>query len=339
MSLLDFVEHALLQGAVLADTVHTRQNAVVLHFGQPNEELTAAETSAVVCPVFDLIRIRATGKDRAKFLHNFCTNNIVDLPSGHLREAFFTDVKARVIAHGWVFATADCHEIWMLPGDEQALLNHLNRYIITEDVTIESVPNHTTIAVIGPLSQEVLEAAGFEAPAEDQVTRDSTDCLVAATVWANLPTVFVSVTTSQAVKTWQTVVASGATASGRAVFDHIRILERFPRIGRDISGEHMAPEVGRNGTAISYTKGCYLGQEPIARLDALGHVNRQLYGGTFMPSTDAATTDPVNITSVSAVGFEQRPALAVLNVKAAGLSSSHPAGLPDGTAGRFTLSR
>jgi folate-binding protein YgfZ len=66
---------------------------------------------------------------------------------------------------------------------------------------------------------------------------------------------------------------TGATA---AEFERLRIRERFPIINQDMSLENMAPEAERNSSAISYVKGCYLGQEPIARLDAMGHVNRSL---------------------------------------------------------------
>ena len=66
---------------------------------------------------------------------------------------------------------------------------------------------------------------------------------------------------------------AGAAA---ALFEQLRIRERFPIINQDISIDNMAPEAERNPSAISYVKGCYLGQEPIARLDAMGHVNRAL---------------------------------------------------------------
>ena len=104
-------------------------------------------------PLPSLSRFIVTGKDRAKYLHNFCTNNIKELPSGKACEAFFCDVKARVIGHGYVLAFDDTLEIWMLGGDEAGVLKHLNRYIITEDVTITSVTESTTAcAVIGAMS-------------------------------------------------------------------------------------------------------------------------------------------------------------------------------------------
>ena len=64
--------------------------------------------------------------------------------------------------------------------------------------------------------------------------------------------------------------------AGSEVWTALRIEAGLPVFGVDISDDNLAQEVGRTKTAISFTKGCYLGQEPIARLDALGHVNREL---------------------------------------------------------------
>jgi folate-binding Fe-S cluster repair protein YgfZ len=79
----------------------------------------------VVQNAFSFVRLLASGRDRAKFLHNFCTNNIKALETGSACEAFFTDVKARILAHGYVLAFEDAHEIWISPGDPAALLKHL----------------------------------------------------------------------------------------------------------------------------------------------------------------------------------------------------------------------
>ncbi|MDA1230769.1 MAG: hypothetical protein O2856_08345, partial [Planctomycetota bacterium] len=108
-------------------------------------------------PIARLSRLIVTGKDRAKYLHNFCTNNIKELGNGKSCEAFFCDVKARVIAHGYVLAFDECLEIWMVAGDEAGLLKHLNRYIITEDVSINSVTELTAVfAAFGTSSSQQL---------------------------------------------------------------------------------------------------------------------------------------------------------------------------------------
>ena len=238
-------------------------------------------------PLARLSRLTVTGKDRAKYLHNFCTNNIKELPSGKSCEAFFCDVKARIIAHGYVLAFDDCHEIWMLAGDEPGILKHLNRYIITEDVTIESATDVTSaFAAIGATStQSLLAAAGVADNAAHslheplsciKLTREAQAAVPVAIAalsvsWADTPMLWLATS-----KDSSCVAPSDDDSASESQFEQLRIRERFPIINQDMSNENMAPEAERNASAISYVKGCYLGQEPIARLDAMGHVNRAL---------------------------------------------------------------
>jgi len=74
---------------------------------------------------------------------------------------------------------------------------------------------------------------------------------------------------------------AGATPCDAAAVEIARIEAGTPLYSRDITSDNLPQEVDRNGQAISFTKGCYLGQETIARIDALGHVNRTLMGLRF----------------------------------------------------------
>ena len=100
--------------------------------------------------------------------------------------------------------------------------------------------------------------------------------------------------------------------SGRSLVEHWRIQERLPVTGVDLTEEHLAPEAGRNAAAISYQKGCYLGQEPIARIHAMGHVNRQLY--RCRPGDETSEEPKGKATSFSNVTGQSPTALVVLRV-------------------------
>lgn len=231
-----------------------------------------------------LSRLVITGRDRARYLHNFCSNEIKSLPVGRVAEAFFCDVKARIIAHGYVLALEDRHECWMLGGDEAALIKHLNKYIILEDVQVISAANTTTsrVAIGNDAIQALLKlppldslsALNFAATeplncvdvAVPQDADGNKNFVAMSVTWADTPMLWIAGTLA--------VETTGDT--DQAAFDRLRIRERFPIIHQDMSIDHMAPEAERNSSAISYAKGCYLGQEPIARLDAMGHVNRSL---------------------------------------------------------------
>lgn len=212
-------------------------------------------------------RILVTGRDRARFLHNFCTNGVRDLPEGRSVEAFFVDVKARILAHGYVLSLPSRHEIHVLGslGAEAALLKHIDRYIITEDVQVRGVSEHEQG---GLLRLSETDSAG-EVPGCEELSGGGVRHVFR---WSSG---VMCVLAGE-----ESFVHQSALADAEAGTDELllswRIAERYPIVGVDVSGEHLAPEADRNRQAISFQKGCYLGQEPIARIDAMGHINRAL---------------------------------------------------------------
>jgi folate-binding protein YgfZ len=94
--------------------------------------------------------------------------------------------------------------------------------------------------------------------------------------WLNQPGYLLLIPRGQLDEIQQLLTSAGIAPGTSETFEVLRIEAGFPRYGSDISDENLAQEVGRTAQAISFTKGCYLGQEPIARIDAMGHVNRQL---------------------------------------------------------------
>lgn len=274
-------------------------------------------SNSLVIPLPEFIRIRVTGDDRVRFLHNFCTNDIEGLTIGACCEVFFTNVKARILAHGFILAAQDHHEIWMLPGDETLLLSHLDRYIITEDVALKSLSaDHATVAVTGSCNL----------PGSDREHNRWTDVeLVDVTArcvslqWNKMPVHFISVgvNSRDSLVTTITSGSSAQTSESLQEFERLRILERIPLIGQDLSDQHLAPEAARNSSAICYTKGCYLGQEPIARLDAMGQVNRVL-AAVELQSEEADCDSAIELTSYNNI---ELPAVGLAVVRTENITS------------------
>src|SRR5690606_4691273 len=98
--------------------------------------------------------------DRAAFLHNMCTNHIRDLVPGGGCEAFFTDVKGKVVAHAIVLAGKDETLLLLLsPGQIERLLPHLDRYIIREDVQLADVTGEQHwMLLVGPQASALVES-------------------------------------------------------------------------------------------------------------------------------------------------------------------------------------
>ncbi len=226
-------------------------------------------------------QIEISGADRASFLHNFCTNHIKGLSTGQGCEAFVTSIKGRILFHVLVFAAADSLWIETEPGQGPDLIAHLERYIITEDVQLADRT--------GELGQLYFSGSGAEGLLSQTL----------ATPWTLLPNPsqtllagvlvrkfsfgsapgFSLVVPHTALDEWRLkLIAAGAVEAPNELFEALRIEAGFPKHGVDLTEDHLAQEANRTKLAISFTKGCYLGQEPIARIDALGHVNRSLCG-------------------------------------------------------------
>jgi len=240
------------------------------HFGDPLAEFNAGRTTAALFDVGDRSQIEVRGADRVAFLHNFCTNDVKRLAAGQGCEAFVTNVKGRVLGHVFLFVEADGVWLESVAGADETLIAHLDRYLITEDVQLHSrTAEFGELLVTGPRA-EAVRSDRLQPVEGDEVRVRRVD-------WFNQPGFLIVVPRDRAAELWTRLSESDdCRPAGSLAFHALRIDAGFPLYGVDISEDNLAQEVGRTARAISFTKGCYLGQEPIARIDAMGHVNREL---------------------------------------------------------------
>jgi folate-binding protein YgfZ len=239
--------------------------------------------SALLLDVTDRAQIEVTGRDRVKFLHSFCTNDLQKRQPGQGCEAFVTNVNGKVLGHIFVFLEREALWIDSVPGSGTTLLPHFDRYLITEDVRFaDRSPEFAEFLLFGDTSTTLLEQLGLTVgslPLYGHLDHGS-DVLPVRSVrrvdWLGGPTWLLQAPIGHRGDIVQRLSAAGAAAADLETFHALRIMAGFPLYGSDITDDNLAQEVGRTAQAISFTKGCYLGQEPIARIDALGHVNRQL---------------------------------------------------------------
>jgi folate-binding protein YgfZ len=203
--------------------------------------------------------IAVTGADRLPFLHSFCTNDVKRLTVGQSAEAFFTNVKGKTIGQGWIFSLAAEALIIGPPGQGPRLVEHLDRYVIREDVQLQDVSHE----------RKWLFVSGVNAPG------------VAALKWpvfGLMHGALVAAAQQSSIPIRQTLVELGFMECDASVLNAARIESGTPLFGVDFGDDNFPQEVGRDREAISFTKGCYLGQETVARIDALGHVNQRIVG-------------------------------------------------------------
>jgi folate-binding protein YgfZ len=254
-------------------------------FGDPRAEYRAARVSAALFDLPDRAQIEMTGRDRAKFLHNFCTSDIRGLTPGRACETFLTSVQGKVLAYVSVYATADSLWLASVPGCADRIIAHLSRYQISEEVTFtDRSPELGMLMIAGPRSASVTNAVFPSAtlppgsPAVAVAGLDHGALQIRRHDLLRLPGFFVVAPHSAIEGCREKLIEAGAVPAGQSTFEALRIEAGFPLYGVDLTEANLAQEASRTAVAISFTKGCYLGQEPIARIDALGHVNQQLRG-------------------------------------------------------------
>jgi tRNA-modifying protein YgfZ len=230
-------------------------------------------------------QIELTGADRATFLHNLCTNAVRDLAPGSGCESFLLNVKGHVIGHVWIFVSPHSIVLETVPGQGERITAHLDRYLIREDVQIfDRTAEWGEVLLAGAKAEEVLEGLGVAVGEIAGRLSHAAARLAGRQVWLRRvdflgPGGFlVAGLCENMEEVKRTLVNSGAVECGADVAETARIESGTPWYGQDITDENLPQEVDRNRLAISFTKGCYLGQETVARIDALGHVNRVLRG-------------------------------------------------------------
>lgn len=232
--------------------------------------------------------VQVTGGDRAAFLHNMCTNDIRGLAPGGGCEAFFTDVKGKIVAHAFVLAGDEAIQLVAVPDSAARLIAQLDRYIIREDVQLTDVSSMIdwtlvvgaesadAIGRMAPLPMPDLQAAwshvvlplGQNSPVPTQLVRCNLP-------WCGGYLVGSSSDHTEALRGH--LVSGGAIAcSNPETWQAIRVESAWSLWGVDFDAANLPQEVNRDALSIHFRKGCYLGQETVARIDALGHVNKRL---------------------------------------------------------------
>ncbi|MBI5761691.1 MAG: folate-binding protein YgfZ [Planctomycetales bacterium] len=251
----------------------------------PQADYAAARSAAALFDLSDRTHLELTGTDRAKFLHGFCTNEIKAVKPGQGTEAFITNVQGRVLGHVFVFATDSSLWLDTVVGQSERLVKHLSRYQITEDVSFgDRSEEWAELLVAGPQAADIVSKIAAVSLPTNHLAH-----VVAPGVLSNGVALqvrrfdilgvpgFLLLTLRESIPELIALVAArGARSVGPDVFESLRIEAVWPHYGRDMSDENLAQEENRTTQAISFKKGCYLGQEPIARIDALGHVNQEL---------------------------------------------------------------
>jgi folate-binding protein YgfZ len=261
---------------------------VVEHYGDALAEHAVLREAAGVVDLSFRSRLCLLGADRQKFLNGQVTNNVKDLKVGDGCYAALVSAKGRVQSDLNIYILTDEILLDFEPGYSPAVAQRLEQYIIADDVQVTDVaPIYGLLSVQGPKAGDVVRQLdpGLALTTKPMSFVSLKDVTLGEIYLMNLSRVgtdgfdlFVPVATLGAVADKLIVAAQsvGGCACGWQAMELARIEAGIPRFGVDIDETNLAPETGLEARAISYTKGCYIGQEVIARIRTYGQVAKSL---------------------------------------------------------------
>ncbi len=290
-------------------------------FGDPRSEYQAMTQTAGIVDLGFRRRLTVKGADRVSFLHAMLSNDIESMSPGQGCHALLLTVQGKVVADAIVLVEAGRVILDTVAGRALALAEGLDRYLVADDVKIEPVgeADHA-VGIFGPASRQALslllgEDVGLTEPyrfreAEHAGLNFHMVCLPEPGCGG-----FMLVVASEDVGSlWDCLVATGAEGgvrpAGFDAYNSLRLESGLPWCGIDMGEDTIALEAQLE-RAISFDKGCYLGQEVIERISSRGQVNRRLTGlvlsGPGKPEAGARlVVDGEEVGWITSAGFSYR---------------------------------
>ncbi len=254
----------------------------LLTYGDVPAEYEAAMTGCALLDETDRGLLRLSGADAREFLHRLLANEVLPLAANEGNRNLLLSAKGKVRFDFQLSVDADgAYVLSTAPGDAEPLASALDMYVFTEDVTIENLSsNYAPLLLLGPDAAQVLHAALQVTAPSALYSTVRTECEGAALTVTKL-TVFgqealrLNVGPSEAPALWSKLAAAGALPTGRIVSDIVRV-EALAALAHEDITEEIYPQEARLEDAFSLSKGCYIGQEVVAKIDTYGGLNKRL---------------------------------------------------------------
>jgi len=254
-----------------------------------SERLEAARGGLAVGPPVSRAFLRASGGDAQDFLHRMSTQDLNRLGPGEAAYAGFLDPRGHLLGEGHVLVRGDDLLLALEPAALAGTRGHLEKLVIMDDVLFEDLSTTLlALPVFGPSAPERAAALGGDGPRVPTARRGA-PCVE---LW--LPAV-------EAGRAREALVAAGAVPLSELDLEVLRVLGGVPRFGLDMDETRLPMEAGLTREAISFTKGCYVGQEIVMRATARGQLQRGLVQLSLPPSAGRGAKLSAGGESVGAV--------------------------------------
>ncbi|KOP24185.1 glycine cleavage system protein T [Hapalosiphon sp. MRB220] len=259
---------------------------------QDTAAIAAAKTTVAICDRSHWGRIKVSDGDRLRFLHNQSTNDFQTLQPGQGCDTVFVTSTARTIDLATAYVMEDAVLLLVSPNRREYLLQWLDRYIFFADkVQLTDVTDATaTFSLIGPASDTIVEKLGcstiIDQPYGNHQVFDNIHIAVGSGLSSAGYTLILPVSMKETV--WNKIVELGAVPMSDRAWEALRITQGRPVPEQELTDDYNPLEVGLWQT-ISFNKGCYIGQETIARLNTYKGVKQYLWGLKLSAAVEPGT--------------------------------------------------
>ncbi len=239
--------------------------------------------------------LRLTGSDRLRFTNGLVSCDLRSLSAGDGEYGFFTDPKGKVIADAAFFATES--ELWieLARGRGAPIAEHMGKYLVADQVEIEALGELKTVFAAGREAAGKLAAAFGRVPQDDPwsgliVEVDGSQLVIRSERRLGVPAWVLAGSRETLARVTEGLAQAGLRSAGAAAVASLRIEQGVPwfglDFGADAGGGNFPQETGIEDWAVNFDKGCYLGQEVVARIHFRGKVSRSLRGLVFEPDSE-----------------------------------------------------
>ena len=259
---------------------------VVAHYGDWLAEYAAVRESAGLIDLSSRGRLCVLGNDRTSFLNGQVTNNVKDLKAGQGCYAALVTAKGKMQSDLNIYCLENEILLDFEPGLTATVRTRLEKFVIAEDAQVVDVaPHYGLLSAQGPKAAELIHhaALGLAVPKEAFSVASASHPAFGEIYLTNRAR-----TGSQGFDLFVPIGSMAAAAGtlgavvgrwcGWKALETVRIEAAIPRFGMDMDETNLPPEAGLDSNAISYSKGCYIGQEVIARIRTYGQVAKSLRG-------------------------------------------------------------
>jgi folate-binding protein YgfZ len=248
-------------------------SGIAWHYGDPMREQRILETAAGVIDRSNRPVLAISGPDRLPWLHSICSQHVSNLADGESTEALVLSPHGHVEQH-WQLTERDS-TVWLdvEPGMADDALGYLQKMRFLKRVEPSEVSDEwAVIGLVGPAADAVLVAAGQTPPTTRAIALPAGG-FARRTPWGDVDLV---VPRARLADEITGLVAAGAAPAGLWAYDAKRVEARRPRLRFETDHRTIPHEVGWIDTAVHLDKGCYRGQETVARVQNLGRPPRRL---------------------------------------------------------------